>query len=89
MQAPLLIGCDVRNMTKHTMEIIANREVIDVNQGNLISPIHAYWFSPISGNKSDSLDLLLYTDLMLLYIIDPLGIQARKVRSEGDQEVNL
>lgn len=49
-KAPLLIGCDVRNMTKDTMEIIANREVIDVNQ-------------------------------------DPLGIQAKKVRSEGDQEI--
>ncbi|GAY47495.1 hypothetical protein CUMW_104890 [Citrus unshiu] len=49
-KAPLLIGCDVRNMTKDTKEIVANREVIDVNQ-------------------------------------DPLGIQARKVRSEGDQEI--
>lgn len=49
-KAPLLIGCDVRNMTKDTMEIIANREVIDVNQ-------------------------------------DALGIQAKKVRSEGDQEI--
>ena len=33
MQAPLLIGCDVRNMTKETMEIISNEEVIAVNQG--------------------------------------------------------
>ncbi|KAL8554194.1 hypothetical protein ACS0TY_002415 [Phlomoides rotata] len=30
-KAPLLIGCDVRNITKETMEIIANKEVIDVN----------------------------------------------------------
>lgn len=35
-QAPLLIGCDVSNTTKETMEIIANKEVIDVNQGNQI-----------------------------------------------------
>ena len=34
MQAPLLIGCDVRNMTKETMEIITNEEVIAVNQGS-------------------------------------------------------
>uniref|UniRef100_A0A803MGQ4 alpha-galactosidase n=2 Tax=Chenopodium quinoa TaxID=63459 RepID=A0A803MGQ4_CHEQI len=49
-KAPLLIGCDVRNMTKETMEIIGNKEVIAVNQ-------------------------------------DPLGIQAKKVRMEGDLEV--
>ncbi|KMT17947.1 hypothetical protein BVRB_2g034670 [Beta vulgaris subsp. vulgaris] len=49
-KAPLLIGCDVRNMTLETMGIIANEEVIAVNQ-------------------------------------DPLGIQAKKVRMEGDWEV--
>ncbi|KAL9257272.1 Alpha-galactosidase 1-like protein [Drosera capensis] len=49
-KAPLLIGCDVRNMTAETMEIIGNSEVIAVNQ-------------------------------------DPLGVQAKKVRSEGDLEV--
>jgi hypothetical protein len=36
IQAPLLLGCDVRNMTKETMDIIANKEVIAVNQGNHI-----------------------------------------------------
>ncbi|KAK9691475.1 hypothetical protein RND81_09G199100 [Saponaria officinalis] len=49
-KAPLLIGCDVRHLTKETMEIISNREVIAVNQ-------------------------------------DRLGIQAKKVRMEGDWEV--
>ncbi|EHA8588670.1 alpha-galactosidase 1 [Cocos nucifera] len=49
-KAPLLIGCDVRNMTKETMDIIGNKEVIAVNQ-------------------------------------DPLGIQAKKVRMEGDLEI--
>ncbi|PON87761.1 Glycoside hydrolase [Trema orientale] len=49
-KAPLLIGCDVRNVTKDTMEIIANKEVIAVNQ-------------------------------------DPLGVQAKKVRMEGDLEI--
>lgn len=49
-KAPLLIGCDVRNATKETLEIIANKEVIAVNQ-------------------------------------DRLGVQAKKVRSEGDQEI--
>ncbi|XP_044494456.1 alpha-galactosidase 1-like isoform X2 [Mangifera indica] len=49
-KAPLLLGCDVRNMTKDTMGIVANKEVIAVNQ-------------------------------------DTLGVQAKKVRSEGDQEI--
>ncbi|MQL78244.1 hypothetical protein Taro_010672 [Colocasia esculenta] len=48
--APLLIGCDVKNITKDTMEILANKEVIAVNQ-------------------------------------DPLGIQAKKARMEGDLEI--
>lgn len=32
-QAPLLIGCDVRNMTTETYELLTNKEVIAVNQG--------------------------------------------------------
>lgn len=35
LQAPLLIGCDVRNMTAETFEILSNKEVIAVNQGEL------------------------------------------------------
>ena len=35
LQAPLLIGCDVRNMTSETKEILSNTEVIAVNQGNV------------------------------------------------------
>ncbi|EXB96335.1 hypothetical protein L484_023052 [Morus notabilis] len=49
-KAPLILGCDVRNLTKDTKDIIANKEVIDVNQ-------------------------------------DPLGVQAKKVRMEGDIEI--
>ncbi|XP_058739838.1 alpha-galactosidase 1-like [Vicia villosa] len=49
-KAPLLLGCDVRNVTKDTMEIISNKEVIAVNQ-------------------------------------DSLGVQAKKVRMEGDLEI--
>ncbi|KAG7031519.1 Alpha-galactosidase 3 [Cucurbita argyrosperma subsp. argyrosperma] len=33
--SPLLIGCDVRSMTKETFEILSNEEVIAVNQGEL------------------------------------------------------
>jgi len=34
VQAPLLIGCDVRNMTAETFEILSNKEVIAINQGH-------------------------------------------------------
>ena len=34
-KAPLLIGCDVRNIDKDTMEILSNTEVIAVNQDKL------------------------------------------------------
>ncbi|KAI5076419.1 hypothetical protein GOP47_0008484 [Adiantum capillus-veneris] len=35
MKAPLLVGCDVRNMTAETYEILSNVEVIAVNQDSL------------------------------------------------------
>ncbi|GAU41021.1 hypothetical protein TSUD_178610 [Trifolium subterraneum] len=50
LQAPLLLGCDISNVTKETMEIVSNKEVIAVNQ-------------------------------------DSLGVQAKKVRMEGDAEI--
>ncbi|XP_072959698.1 alpha-galactosidase 1-like [Typha angustifolia] len=49
-KAPLIIGCDVRNMTKETYDILTNDEVIAINQ-------------------------------------DPIGIQAKKVKKDGDLEV--
>jgi len=36
VQAPLLIGCDVRNMTAETLEILSNKEIIAVNQGAVL-----------------------------------------------------
>lgn len=42
MQAPLLVGCDVRNITAETFEIIGNKEVIDINQGKTA------WSLPLS-----------------------------------------
>lgn len=34
-QAPLLIGCDIRSVSKETLSIMGNKEVIDVNQDSL------------------------------------------------------
>ncbi len=35
LQAPLLIGCDVRNINSGILKILSNDEVIAVNQGEL------------------------------------------------------
>ncbi|KAK2663077.1 hypothetical protein Ddye_001651 [Dipteronia dyeriana] len=32
---PLLLGCDLRNMTEETMEIVADKDVIAINQDSL------------------------------------------------------
>jgi hypothetical protein len=46
LQAPLLIGCDVRNMTAETLEILTNKEVIAINQGCTTS---LYFFNQIDA----------------------------------------
>ncbi|XP_010937996.2 alpha-galactosidase 3 isoform X2 [Elaeis guineensis] len=62
MKAPLLIGCDVRNMTAETFEILSNEEVIAVNQdplgvqGRKVSVggkngCSQVWAGPLSGNR--------------------------------------
>ncbi|XP_022866978.1 alpha-galactosidase 3-like isoform X2 [Olea europaea var. sylvestris] len=62
MKAPLLVGCDVRNMTAETFEILSNEEVIAVNQDRLGvqgRKVYVYgndncyqiWAGPLSGNR--------------------------------------
>jgi alpha-galactosidase len=62
MKAPLLIGCDVRNLTPETFEILSNEEVIAVNQDPLGiqgRKVYAYgpdgnyqvWAGPLSGQR--------------------------------------
>lgn len=62
MKAPLLIGCDVRNMTQETFELLTNEEVIAVNQDPLgvqgrkvftYGPDGSYqvWAGPLSGQR--------------------------------------
>ncbi|KAL4341723.1 hypothetical protein GQ457_08G010110 [Hibiscus cannabinus] len=55
--APLLIGCDVRNMSGETFEIISNTEVIAVNQGGRRKVAGEdsclqVWAGPLSGNRN-------------------------------------
>ncbi|GAB4832046.1 Alpha-galactosidase 3 [Ancistrocladus abbreviatus] len=62
MKAPLLIGCDVRNMTSETKEILTNKEVISVNQDPLgiqgrkvyvsgLDGCQQVWAGPLSGHR--------------------------------------
>ncbi|KAK4579689.1 hypothetical protein RGQ29_029376 [Quercus rubra] len=62
MKAPLLVGCDVRNMTAETYEILTNREVIAVNQDSLgvqgrkvnvtgTDGCQQVWAGPLSGHR--------------------------------------
>ncbi|PHT44960.1 Alpha-galactosidase, partial [Capsicum baccatum] len=60
--APLIIGCDVRNITAETLEILSNKEVIAVDQDPLgVQGRRVYasgpdgcqqvWAGPLSGNR--------------------------------------
>eukprot|EP00250_Pteridium_aquilinum_P019042 c24269_g1_i1 orf=135-1352(+) len=62
MKAPLLVGCDISNMSSDTLEILSNKEVIDVNQDSLGvqgKRVRKYgpskklevWAGPLSGNR--------------------------------------
>ena len=69
LQAPLLIGCDVRNMTAETLEILSNKEVIALNQGDLFN----------------LLDLLasLATFFFFINLRNSCGLQTHLVFKEG------
>ncbi|KAH9290100.1 hypothetical protein KI387_034217, partial [Taxus chinensis] len=78
IKAPLLIGCDISTASKETLEILGNKEVIDVNQGQ---------FDQIRLKN-----LRIYVlDLFLSYFRrlhpDSLGVQGKKVSQQGDLEV--
>ncbi|THF94513.1 hypothetical protein TEA_026509 [Camellia sinensis var. sinensis] len=62
MKAPLLIGCDVRNMTAETFELLSNKEVIAVNQDPLgvqgrkvhvagTNDCRQVWAGPLTGQS--------------------------------------
>lgn len=69
MKAPLLVGCDVRNMTKETLEILSNKEVIAVNQDPLGIQGRKV---KVSGTDDclQGLDLYLETVLLLFFGTD-------------------
>lgn len=80
LQAPLLIGCDVRSMSNETLRILSNKEVIAVNQGT--EP----WDTIIMRASSTCVLLILHLRWRVMGT-DCLGCQGRKVKKDGDLEV--
>ena len=71
-KAPLLIGCDVTKMDKETLEILANPEVIAINQDSL-------------GEQARKIK---YTKLSLPdeYILKPKGVEVGKCNGKIEQK---
>ena len=68
------------------MYIVSNKEVIAVNQGKHINFITYLKISSYLVNYSAL--MVMKIDLFIT-ITDPLGVQAKKVRMEGDMEVKF
>lgn len=59
MKAPLLIGCDVRNLSSDTLRILTNHELIAINQDKLgvqgnktkVDGTNEIWSGPLSGGS--------------------------------------
>lgn len=58
MKSPLLIGCDVRDMSNATKEILLNKDIIAVNQDPLGIQGHRVWTSDDKKIEVWSGDLL-------------------------------
>ena len=54
-KAPLLIGCDLTNMTDETFEILSNKEVIDINQDKLGEQGHKIKITNLTVNEETKL----------------------------------
>ncbi|MEG1779629.1 MAG: glycoside hydrolase family 27 protein, partial [Oscillospiraceae bacterium] len=52
MASPLMIGCDIRNMSEATVKTLTNKNLIALNQDEEARPCF-----PVSGNMGDSLTL--------------------------------
>lgn len=82
LQAPLLMGCDVRNMSAETFELLSNKEAIAVNQGeaktDVLYTILQNYFSGLSvERKKDN------KNASAVFLADSLGVQGRKVQVSG------
>ncbi|XP_019235682.1 PREDICTED: alpha-galactosidase 1-like [Nicotiana attenuata] len=92
-KAPLIIGCDVRNLSNDTKEILANKEVIAVNQDELgiqgkkvrMQGDLEVWAGPLSGYR---VALLLLnrgsTKLEITALWEDIGIPPNSVVEARD-----
>lgn len=53
LQAPLILGCDIRSMDNDTFELVSNKEVIAVNQG-LGKIVDFYDYLMVNGKAKGS-----------------------------------
>ena len=56
-KAPLIIGCDIINMSDETFEILSNEEVIAVNQDELGEQAHKIKITNVTKNDTDLIQL--------------------------------
>jgi hypothetical protein len=68
LQAPLLIGCDVRNMTSETMEILSNKEVIQVNHGIILILLSERTCYPGLASQATKICFYIATDNLLIFV---------------------
>lgn len=80
-QAPLILGCDIRNMDNATYEMISNKEVIAVNQG--------IYGTLLTGDIIWNRDYEISPFFFGNSLTDKLGVQGKKVNKTGDLEVNI
>ncbi|KAL8512334.1 hypothetical protein ACS0TY_018710 [Phlomoides rotata] len=82
MRAPLLVGCDVRNMTPETYEILTNEEAVAVNQDPLgvqgrkvdtQGPDGCYQHDYVSLNSITSFNAEVESHACQMYIFTPAG----------------
>jgi alpha-galactosidase len=73
MKAPLLIGCDVTNMTNNTLTILSNDEIIAINQDLLGVQGHRVWSAgtPSWGDNFDEDDLEVRDIFQSDVIVEP------------------
>jgi hypothetical protein len=86
LNSPLLAGNDLRNMTKQTIEILTNKEIIALNQDEgFIQAKRLFrennvevWVKPLGNGKSKAIAFLNRGDQDTLFTLTPEKINIRK-----------
>jgi len=94
-KAPLIIGCDVRNMTADTMRILFNKEVIALNQdalgvqGHMISNTSnngtvELWAVPLASGATAALVLNTGSTAVIAYSLNFADVGATECSEPRD-----